>query len=226
MINMDMVGRLRERELMIGGVGSSPLFRPMLEEMAEGRGFDLDYSEAGYGPSDHSPFYAKGVPVLFFFTGVHDDHHKPTDTWEKIDPEGGARVTSFAMDVVSSLASMREDIEFTRAKGESADPPGGERYGGFGRARLGIVPDFSGAEDIEGVRITGAREGSPAEAAGLKAGDIMVSFDGRAVKSLRDLMYYLKDKQPGDEVIIIVLRDGVEVTLEAVLGVRSGKGHQ
>jgi serine protease Do len=88
------------------------------------------------------------------------------------------------------------------------------------------VPDFSGAEDIEGVRISGAGEGSPAEAAGLTAGDIMVSFDGRALKGLRDLMYYLKDKQPGDEVIIIVLRDGVEVTLEAVLGARSGKGHQ
>lgn len=226
MINLDMVGRLREDELMVGGVGSSPLFRPMLESMAEGKGFELDYSEAGYGPSDHSPFYAKGVPVIFFFTGIHDDHHKPTDTWEKINSEGEARVATFALDLVSALASHREDIAFSRAKGESSEPPGGERYGGFGRARLGVVPDFSGSDDVEGVRITGAREGSPAEAAGLMPGDIMVSFDGRGLKGLRDLMYFLKDKQPGDKVIIIVRREGVEVTLEAVLGERSGKGYQ
>jgi hypothetical protein len=225
MINMDMVGRLRDNELMVGGVGTSPLFRPMLEEMAEGSGFTLDYSEAGYGPSDHSPFYSKGVPVVFFFTGIHDDHHKPTDTWDKINSEGEARVASFVYDFVSSLASM-EEIPFTRARGETAEPPGGEGYGGFGRARLGIVPDFSGADDIVGVRIEGAREGSPAEAAGLQAGDIMVSFDGRGVTSLRDLMYFLKDKKPGDEVIIIVKRDGVEVTLEAVLGTRTGKSHR
>lgn len=226
MVNMDMVGRLRDNELMVGGVGSSPLFRPILEEMAAGRGFNLDYSEAGYGPSDHSPFYAKGVPVLFFFTGVHDDHHKPTDVWRKIDPDGEARIATFVMDVVSRLASIRQDIAFARARGEDAGPPGGEGYGGFGRARLGIVPDFSGADDIEGVKISGAREGSPAEAAGLTAGDIIVSFDGRGVKGLSDLMYFLKDRQPGDEVRIIVIRDGAEVALEAVLGVRSGKGHQ
>jgi membrane-associated protease RseP (regulator of RpoE activity) len=225
MVNMDMVGRLRERKLMVGGVGSSPIFRPMLEGLAEDYDFALDYSEGGYGPSDHNSFYARGVPVLFFFTGVHDDNHKPTDTWEKINADGEALVLSLAMDAVTALASREEPIAFQRAKGETAGPPGGERYGGYGKARLGIVPDFGG-EEVEGVRISGASEGSPAEAAGLKGGDVMVSFDGRPVKSLEDLMYYLKDKKPGDPVIIIVRRDGNEVTLKAVLGARTGRGHQ
>jgi hypothetical protein len=225
MVNMDMVGRLRERQLMVGGVGSSPVFRPMLDLLAEDYNFDLDYSEGGYGPSDHNSFYARGVPVLFFFTGVEDDNHKPTDTWDKINADGEALVLSLAMDAVTSLASREEPIAFQRAKGEASGPPGGERYGGYGRARLGIVPDFGG-EDVEGVRISGASEGSPAEAAGLMGGDIMLSFDGRPVKGLEDLMYYLKDKKPGDPVIIIVRRDGKEVTLKAVLGERTGRGHQ
>ncbi len=225
MMNMDMVGRLREDELMVGGVGSSPAFRPMLEDNAKGHGFVLDYSEAGYGPSDHSSFYAKGIPVLFFFTGVHDDHHRPTDTWEKINAEGEARVVSFVLDVVRSLASRSEAIAFDLARGESEEPPGGERYGGYGRARLGIVPDFGGS-DVEGVKITGVREGSPAEEAGLEGGDIIVSFDGRACKSLQDLSYFLKDKKPGDPVIIIVQRGGEQVALQAVLGAREGRGHQ
>ncbi len=225
MVNLDMVGRLREGELMVGGVGSSPGFRSMLEWTAREHGLRLDYSEAGYGPSDHSSFYAKGVPVLFFFTGIHDDHHKPSDTWEKINAKGEARVTSLVLDVLTSLSEKEEEIAFSRAAGESDAPPGGERYGGYGRARLGIVPDFGGG-DVEGVKISGAREGSPADAAGLQGGDVIVSFDGRACKSLRDLSYFLKDKKPGDRVTMVVLRDGREAKLEAVLGARSGRGHQ
>jgi len=224
MVNMDMIGRLRGDKLMIGGIGTSPIFRPLLEELAKGRGFQLDYSAAGYGPSDHTPFYAKGVPVLFFFTGVHDDHHKPSDTWEKIDSEGEARVVSLVLAAVEALAGRREVIPFARARGE-ASPPGGERYGGYGRARLGIIPDFSGG-DVEGVRISGASEGSPAAKAGLLAGDVIVSFDGRAVRSLQDLTYFLKDKKPGDAVIVVVRRAGEEVPIEVVLGERTGRGHK
>jgi len=221
MLNMDMMGRLRERKLYVGGVGTSPLFRPLLETLGAQHGLELDYSEAGYGPSDHTPFYAKGAPVLFFFTGIHGDHHRTSDTWEKINAEGEADVVSFVLDVLRELADSGE-IPFSRAEGQ-AEPPGGERYGGYGRARLGIVPDFGGGETA-GVLISGASEGSPAERAGFMPGDVIVSFDGHAVRNLQDLTYFLRDKKPGDKVVVVVERGGKQIPLEVVLGERKGRG--
>ena len=129
------------------------------------------------------------------------------------------RIDVKAMETLSFLASHPDSIALTRAPAEASGPPTGEGYGGHGRAYLGIVPDFAGGAG--GLRLAGVREGSPAERAGLRGGDSMVSFDGRTVRDLRDLSYLLKEKKPGDTVVIVVLRDGEEVTLEAVLGKRA-----
>jgi hypothetical protein len=215
MLNMDMIGRLQDEKVLVGGVESSPLFEPLLDRLANEHGLVLDYSEPAYGASDHTAFYAKDVPVLMFFTGAHTDHHKPSDTWDKINAEGEARVASLVAEALLSIASHPKPITFTEAAGQVASPHRGEGYGGRGRASLGIVPDFSGG--AEGVKLAGVREGTAAEEAGLKGGDVMVSFDGRSVKDLADLSYLLKEKQPGDAVVIIVLRDGEELTLKATL---------
>jgi len=219
MINLDMVGRLRDDKVYVGGVESSPFFRSSLDELAEDHGLDLLYSEPAYGASDHTSFYARGVPVLMFFTGAHTDHHKTSDTWEKINAEGEARVVSFVGDLLLRVASHRGAIAFTRETVEAASPHRGEGYGGRGRASLGIVPDFS-VGGADGVKLAGVREGSAADDAGLEAGDVMVSFDGRTVKDLGDLSYLLKEKKPGDAVVIVVIRDGEEVTAQAVLRAR------
>jgi hypothetical protein len=219
MINMDMIGRLSEKKVYVGGVESSPLFKPLLDELGVEYGLELEYSEPAYGASDHTAFYAKDVPVLMFFTGAHTDHHKPTDTWDKIDVDGEVLVVSLVFDALLSIASHSESIAFTRSTGDVVSPHRGEGYGGRGRASLGIVPDFSGGGD--GLILAGIREGSAADEAGLESGDVMVSFDGRTVKDLRDLSYLLKEKRPGDSVVIVVLRDGEEVTTKAVLRDRS-----
>jgi hypothetical protein len=219
MINMDMIGRLSEKKVYVGGVESSPLFKPLLDELGVEYGLELEYSEPAYGASDHSAFYARNVPVLMFFTGAHTDHHKPTDTWDKIDAEGEVLVVSLVVEALLSIASHSESIAFTRSTADVVSPHRGEGYGGRGRASLGIVPDFSGGGD--GLILAGIREGSAADEAGLEGGDVMVSFDGRTVKDLRDLSYLLKEKRPGDAVVIVVLRDGVEVSTEVVLRDRS-----
>jgi Zn-dependent M28 family amino/carboxypeptidase len=220
MVNMDMIGRLRDDKVYVGGAESSKVFKPLLDELAGHYGIELEYSEPAYGASDHTSFYAKGVPVLLFFTGAHTDHHKPSDTWDKINAEGEARVASLVGELVLALASYPDSIPFEREPAGAGSPYRGEGYGGYSRAYLGIVPDFT--EGGEGLKLAGVSEGSPAEAAGLKGGDVMVSFDGRTVKDLRDLSYLLKEKKAGDTVEIVVLRGGEELTFHTVLGSREG----
>lgn len=213
--NLDMVGRLREDRLDVYGVGTSPLWRPLVEEAARKPGLKLKLHEGGYGPSDHNPFYVAGKPVLFVFTGSHSDYHRPSDTADKIDSAGIARVVELIEGVVRGAAGSREPIAFTRVaadKEEQSSPPRGVRVW------VGGIPDYS--EEVVGVKISGVSPGSPAEKAGMQAGDVIVRFGEKQIRNIYDYTYALGDKKPGEKVELVVKRADAEVSLEITLGTR------
>ncbi|RMG66589.1 MAG: M28 family peptidase [Calditrichaeota bacterium] len=216
MINLDMVGRLKDDKLNVQGVGTSSLWEPLLDSLAERHGFQLAKSKDGYGPSDHASFYAKHIPVLFFFTGLHEDYHRPSDTWDKINYAGMARILALVEEVVSTVASRPERPDFVKVKSAS---PG--RAAAF-RVYLGTIPDYS--DNPHGLRISGVREGSPAEKAGLRADDIIVAFGGKQIKNIYDFTYALSACNPGDSVAVVVLRGKNKVYLTVVPARRKAAG--
>lgn len=204
MLNMDMVGRVRDSKLYIGGVGSSPVFKEVLEQANKEFGFKLEFSTTGYGASDHTSFYIRQIPVLFFFSGLHADYHKPSDRPEKIDSATGARVAQLVYTVADALDQRSERPAYAKVQEEA--PTGGPGGGGGYGAYFGSIPDFGETEN--GVKFADIRDGSPAQKAGLKPGDVLVEFDSKAIKNLYDFTYALRSKKPGDEVDVVVLRNG------------------
>ncbi len=215
MINLDMIGRLRNSKLYIGGVGTGSTLKPLVEEAAKKTKFQVEYSAGGFDASDHTSFAAKQVPVLFFFSGLHGDYHKPSDTWDKIDGPSIARVVSLVQDIAERVDRASDRPEFVRVAEPRPTATGGGGGGGYG-PYFGSIPDF--AQEDSGVKFADVRDGSPAGKAGLKAGDVLVEFDGKPIKNLYDFTYALRSKQVGDEVPVRVLRGGealsVTVTLE------------
>jgi Peptidase family M28/PDZ domain/PA domain len=213
MINMDMIGRMRNGKLYVGGVATSPQFRPILEEATPKYHFHADYSdESGYGSSDHTSFSSKQVPVLFFFSGLHEDYHKPSDTWDKIDAPDAARLLALVAEVTDDLRDAPERPQYTRvaptAHGAGDANMAGASGSGYG-PYFGSIPDFG--EGTNGVKFADVREGSPAAKAGLKAGDVLVQFDGKPIQNLYDFTYALRAKKPGDEVVVKALRNGAPI---------------
>ncbi len=203
MVNADMVGRLRDSALTVEGIGTSPMWRPILEKENAKFSFKLRLGQGGFGPSDHSSFYGKDIPVLFFFTGLHDDYHRPSDVWERIDYEGERTVTQYVFNVLKALDEA-EKPSFTKVQVAAS----GRGEGGGFRVSFGIVPDYSESEN--GLRISGTRPNSPAAKAGLIGGDVIRKFGGKEVKNIYDLTYLLQEHKPGD-VVEVVLRRGDEV---------------
>lgn len=213
MLNMDMIGRLRGDTVYVFGADTGKEFREALAVANRAAGLQLQFSGDGYGPSDHTPFYAKDRPVLFFFTGPHEDYHRPSDTPDKINAPGLHRVLRLVAGVLRRVADRDDAVTFVRA--ERSSPPrargGGRGYGPY----FGMIPEFGGSD--QGVRLGGVRAGSPAEKAGLQPGDLIVRFGGKAVKNLEDFVFVLRGKRAGDRVEV-VYRRGTEVrTTIAVL---------
>ena len=215
MVNLDSVGRMEKDRLYIQGVGSGEGLREILQEASGGLGLELTLRDDGFGPSDHTPFYAKERPVLHFFTGPHLDYHRPSDTIDKINAEGLRKVTIIAYRTVAMIADRATPIAYRRTKGTPPSERGGERGAGYG-PYFGSIPDFSESA-VPGVRLGGVRPGSPAERAGLQAGDVIVNFAGVAVKNLQDLTFALRTKRPGDRVEITFFRSGEEQRAQATL---------
>jgi len=224
MINMDMIGRVRNAKLYIGGAGTGTTFRALLERERSKSGLNLDYSDtAGYGASDHMEFIPKQVPVLFFFSGLHSDYHKPGDTWDKIDAPDAAKVLQLVADVMEDLREAPDRPQFVKiapppessvAGGNAGSGSGASGYGPY----FGSVPDFG--EGIKGVKFSDVTTGSPAAKAGLQADDVMVEFDGKPIENLYDFTYALRSKNPGDVVKVKVLRNGRPVETVVTLGRR------
>jgi membrane-associated protease RseP (regulator of RpoE activity) len=218
MVNLDMVGRLREDKLQVMGVGTASEF-PALAQAVNGAvpraHFALKTSEDGYGPSDHQSFYKKNIPVLMLFTGAHADYHKPSDTWDKINNTGLVRASAYAQALVESL-DVRSRPTFTRAKSDAS--PGRIAGGGGYGAWLGTIPDYMQTEG--GVLLSGVRDNSPAQKAGLAANDVIIRFDGIRVDNIYDYTFALRTRKPGQDVRITVKRGGQTVDLVATLGRR------
>jgi hypothetical protein len=217
MMNMDMIGRVRDDKLFIGGVATGSTFRADLDDLVSKTSFHVDYSDSGYGSSDHTSFTAKQVPVLFFFSGLHGDYHKPSDTWDKINAPGAVRVLQLVADMVDKLENESVRPVFVSVK--EADPHAGSINGtggggGYG-PYFGSVPDF--AEPPTGVRFADVHPDSPAGLAGLKAGDIMVAFDGAEIRNLYDFTYALRTHKVGDEVAVQVLRGSEKISAKVKL---------
>jgi aminopeptidase YwaD len=215
MVNMDMIGRVSKNKLYVGGTGTSPGFKKLVEEANRLVGFELSYSASGYGASDHMAFTVHGIPVLFFFSGLHSDYHKPSDTWDKIDAQEGARVVELVANAAASLDRLQEKPRFVRVAEPTSHAMGGG--GGYG-PYFGSIPDF--AEVEHGVRFADVRDGSPAAKAGFKAGDILVEFDGKKIDNLYDFTYALRAHKPGDKVVATVLRGTEKLSREVTLEVR------
>jgi aminopeptidase YwaD len=214
MLNMDMIGRLREGALDVHGVGTSPIWRPLVEEANRSAGLSLKIREGGYGPSDHNVFYAAGKPVLFVFTGPHADYHRPSDTADKISAEGIVKILGLLEPVVASLASSTAPVAFTRV---AADKEQSGPSRGF-RVWVGGIPDYS-AEGA-GVKLSGVTPGSPAEKAGMRAGDVLVRFGPKEIRNIYDYTYALGAHKPGEVVTLVVQREGKDVSLDVTLGSR------
>ncbi|MFQ5989385.1 MAG: M28 family peptidase [Candidatus Methylomirabilales bacterium] len=211
MVNLDMIGRLKNRTLYAFGVKTGKEFRDILEKANGALDLKLQLGGDGYGPSDHTSFYARKVPVLFFFTGPHTDYHRPSDTFDKINAGGLARVTHMVYRVVADLANRANPVTFVQVK----EPSRAGRGRGYG-AYFGSIPDF-GVQEQEGVRLSGVRPGSPAERAGLQGGDTIVKMAGVGIKNLHDLVYVLRSKRAGDTVEVVFLRNGRKLRTTATL---------
>jgi hypothetical protein len=207
-VNFDMVGRLRENKLTLNGTGSSTAWRKLLEKRNVAAGFSLQLLDDPFPPTDVTSFYPKGVPVISFFTGSHEEYHRPADKASTLNYEGLERVTKFAAGIVRDLVAAPDRPDYLKV--ERMDT-GGSRE--TLRAYLGTIPDY--AAEVNGVRLTGARSGSPADKAGVKTGDIIVEFAGQKIGNIYDYTYALDAVKIGQPVKIVVLRgpDRLELTV-------------
>jgi hypothetical protein len=217
MINFDMVGRLRNDRLIVYGVNTATELPAIIQAANVAPVFDLKAVGDGYGPSDQSSFYAKGIPVLHFFTDLHEDYHRATDDATKIDSVGAARVVAMAERVVRDIADR--DARLTPVRVAAPAPVMSGSSGQGSNVYLGSIPDMSGG-DGAGLRLSGVRGGSPADAGGLQAGDLIVEFGGRVVTDLYSYSDALYAHKPGDKVVVVFLRNGERHTTTITLGTR------
>jgi hypothetical protein len=216
MLNMDMIGRVSGSKLYVGGTGTGTTFEAVLKRVAPKYDFRLDRSQQGYSSSDHTSFLSKSIPSLFFFSGLHGDYHKPSDTWNKISAEESARVVDMVHEIATEVVGGSARPQYVKVTGPHG---GGHRAAGSAGAGygpyFGSIPDFAQTE--KGVRFADVRADSPAAKAGLRAGDILVSFGGKPVNNLYDFTYLLQGSKVGDAVEVKVLRDGREQTATVTL---------
>lgn len=204
MINLDMVGRLNEeRQLQIGGVGTSPGFEALLDSLNSAYGFSLKFSSEGYGPSDHAAFYAKDVPVLFISTGAHSEYHTPSDNLESINLEGAAEVISYVADIAEALANEKERIAFT----EAGPKVRGSSRGRRGGITLGLMPDMN-YDGTEGMPVMFVTEGKPAAVGGIQKNDVIIAIEGKSVGNVYDYMARLGQLKEGMDIVVSVNRGG------------------
>jgi aminopeptidase YwaD len=209
MVNLDMIGHLTDNSVEVGGAGTAPGFAELATQATEAQGLKVKLSKTGYGPSDHASFYGAKIPVLFFFTGLHADYHKPTDDADKLNSAGAERVARAAYACareIADAAKRPEYIAIARQRG---------RRGPRG-PRIGVMPAMGDAGP--GVAIQEVIEGGPAHKAGLQDGDVLIKLDGKTLIDLQDLRKVLGSQKSGNTVKAVILRGTKELELEITLG--------
>jgi len=217
-LNLDMVGRAGSGKLAVLGVGTAAPFEAWVDEAGPAAGLATAASTSGQGVggSDHQTFLKRKIPALHLFTGVHADYHKPSDDLERFEADGSARVVGFSVDLVRRMAAV-ESLAYVEPKSE---PTEGEqpKLGAGWRVWFGSMPDY--AFEGPGVRLSGTSEGSPAEKAGLLAGDVLLQVGDVAIGNIYDFMHALQTYKPGDVVLTKFLRDGREESVRVTLATR------
>ena len=215
-VNFDMVGRLENGKLMLQGLGSSPDWRRLVEKVNVTTPLAVTLQDDPYLPTDTHAFYPAGIPIISFFTGVHEDYNRPTDDADTLNYRGMQRIAQWARTLVDTLAGQYEEMRYAEVK--QARPRMGGGAGGR-RVYTGMIPDFT-AGDVEGMKVSGAQAGSPAEEAGILGGDVIIRFAGQDIKGLEDYAVVLRAVKPGDTAEIVVRRNGQEKTLSITPRVR------
>jgi len=198
------------------GTGTSPQWKDLLTHENQDSTFRLSLVQDGYGPSDHAPFYGKDIPVLFFFTGSHNEYHKPGDDWQTINYEGTESVLRYVSAVAARIAEGDKLPEFARVQ-STLPSPGASEARAF-TVTLGVIPDYSA--EGEGMKIGGIRPGGPAEKAGLEPGDVIVKMKGQTVLNIYDYMAILGELKAGEVVDLEILRGDQRKTLTATMQAR------
>jgi len=204
MINLDMVGRLKDSSsLQIGGAGTAEGLKKLVRSLTDTTHITLTFSDEGYGPSDHSSFYGKNIPVLFYSTGAHLDYHTPSDTWDKINYPGMVMISDLIYNVAENFANSQDRLKFTEA-GPKVEVNRAMRRKGV---TLGIMPDFAGNVK-NGLRADFVTPGKPAAIGGMKNGDIITSINGKQVNNIQDYMFRMGQLKHGQTISVEVLRKG------------------
>ncbi len=206
MINMDMVGRLRER-LIVFGADTGDKFKEYLADSP----IKIAFNKDAVGPSDHTSFVLKGVPSVHLFTGAHPDYHKPGDTADKINYDGLRSVADLVETLARRVADAPEKMQFIKPPPSASLP----RAGKDGSPYFGVLPDYG--FDGKGVKVSGVLPGSPAEKAGLKENDVILSLNGQDFEDVKGYSSIFFKLKPGDEITVIVNRDGKSLTVKATL---------
>lgn len=211
MINLDMVGRMNDKRLVLQACKTAEEFDGIVEAANQPLGLEITCKGDGYGPSDHMSFYLEEKPVLFLFTGAHEDYHKSTDDTDKINFEGLEYCTRLTANLAEGIANY--PTELTYVKTEAPQAPEGGAY----RVSFGSIPDFAQPDTLIGVLLSGAREGGPAYSAGIRGGDLLTKMGDVILNNLYDLVFALKTYAPGDTVEVHYIREGEEQVTQAVL---------
>ncbi len=221
MLNFDMVGRLRDDRLIVYGAATAAEFKTLLDSLNLAPPFRISAVGDGFGPSDQSSFYAKDLPVLHFFTDLHEDYHRATDDADKINVAGMARVVAYAERITRTLADRPGRLSFVRVPVTAARGSQSSASSSGSQVYMGTIPDM-GASDAGGMLLSGVSPGSPADSAGLRAGDLIVELAGVKVTDLYSYSDALYTHQPGDKVSLVYLRGGQRFTTSVTLGRRGG----
>jgi S1-C subfamily serine protease len=210
MINMDMVGRLQDDKLLVGGLGSSKSFKQLVEKLNEKHRFNLSQETSGQGPSDHSSFNNVKVPVIQFFTGFHEQYHRPTDRVETISVTGLRRIADMVTDVIAEVGTVRERPEFVKTGGFNRNTTLWS-----GSPSTGILPNY--ADTKPGVLLEGVVNNTAAAKAGLKKGDRLVALKGEPVKDATGFLAQARRLKAGEKVDLTIERDGKPQTVQLAL---------
>jgi Zn-dependent M28 family amino/carboxypeptidase len=202
MINMDMIGRLDDKKsLVVGGIGTSPTFAEIIEKNKPA-GFSITQEMSGVGPSDHTSFYLKDIPVLFFFTGTHNDYHKPSDDEDKINYYGVENIVNYVFRTANAIGNL-DKVEFTKTKVTSEKKV--PKY----KVTLGIMPDYT--DHGNGLHVDGVTDGRPAQVAGIKEGDVITKIGDCVIKEVYSYMECLGKLTAGDQKEVVFIREGKEM---------------